>query len=583
MDDFQTKERIKFLTQQIIKYDKYYYEKNAPLVSDYEYDELRKELNQLEDKYPQYILPNSPNKRIGTPIETQKKTDTIHHEIPMLSIENVWSDEDVLNFDKTRKKTLNVSKLNYVCEPKYDGLSCALLYENGVLKQGSTRGDGHEGEDVSKNVKVIDDIPLKLKDENPPEQVEIRGEVTLFIKDFKALNTLQEDEGKPLFANPRNAAAGSLRLLDPKQTASRKLHFFGWGIGLSKGWSPKTQSEILDQLAIWGFPVDLHHKVCNCVEDTIVFYNEMANKRKAFAYELDGIVIKINKIEFQEKLGATSHAPRWSMAYKFEAKQVSTTLKDIVTQVGRTGVVTPIAILEPVTLGGVVIKRASLHTFDLLQKKDIRIGDRVLLERAGDVIPEIISPIIEARTGKEKPFKIPTHCPSCGTPLSQSGAYWICKNPSCPEQLLTRTIHLVSKQAFNIKGLGESGIRLMIERRLITDPADVFYLTAQQLIVLPKWGSKKAGNLIKEISLRKKITFPKFINALSIQGIGVSASRLLAKHLKTLENLQNAELKTLIKIPSLGGNMADAIINFFKDEFNLKIIKKMLDAGVTIN
>lgn len=582
MDEQQAKERIKTLTHQISRFDAYYYQKNAPLISDFEYDELRKELNQLEKKYSQYILPNSPSKRIGTPISKIEKGTTIHHKIPMLSIENVWSDKDVVDFDKTRKKTLEVDKLNYMCEPKYDGLSCALLYEKGILKQGSTRGDGYEGEDVSNNVRVISDIPLRLKDNNPPELVEIRGEVALFLEDFKKLNITQQKLKKPLFANPRNAASGSLRLLDPSITASRKLHFFGWGIGLHKGWNPNSQNEVLNKLIQWGFQVDAHRNVCKSVNEVITFYNNTQKIRDTFPYELDGVVIKIDRCDFQEKLGVTSHAPRWSIAYKFEAKQVSTLLKNIITQVGRTGAVTPIAILEPVKLCGVLIKRASLHTFDLLQKKDIRIGDRVLLERAGDVIPEVIAPIIEARTGKEKPFNKPTHCPSCGTFLTQSGAYWICKNAACPEQLLARTVHLVSKQGFNINGLGESGIQLMIKHNLISDPADIFYLTKDNLIKLPNWGVKNADNLIKEIRLKKKITLAKFINALSISGVGISAARLLAKHFGTIGTLKKVQKEILTKIPSIGANMAKAIVDFFNDDCNEKLIQKILDAGVTI-
>ena len=583
MENIQAKKRIKTLTNQISKFDTYYYGKNASLISDFEYDNLRKELDELEKKYPQYVLPKSPSKRIGAPNSNNLTNAAVHHEIPMLSIESVWSQTDVLDFDETRKKTLEVDKLNYVCEPKYDGLSCALIYEKGILKQGSTRGDGYDGEDVTNNVKAIKDIPLKLKSNYYPELVEIRGEVTLFIKEFKKLNKRQEAEGKPLFTNPRNAASGSLRLLDAKETAARNLHFFGWGIGQYKGWNPKNQNDILNQLVKWGIPVDTHRKLCKSIKETIAFYNVTQKIRETFPYELDGVVIKINKFDFQKKLGHTAHSPRWSIAYKFEPKQISTVVKNIVTQVGRTGVVTPIAVLEPVKLGGVIIKRANLHTIDLLQKKDIRIGDRVLLERVGDVIPEIIAPIVEVRTGKEIPFETPKYCPSCGTHLTKQGAYWVCDNPACPEQLLARTAYMVSKQGFNIHGLGTSGIQLMIEHKLIKDPADVFYLTTQKLIELPKWGMKKAENLIAEINSRKKISLSKFINALSIQGVGITAARLLAKQFKSLAELQKADIKTLNEIPSIGENTADAIVSFFKEDMNQKLIKKLLDADVVIN
>ncbi len=582
MDKNKAENRIKILTDLIGEYDDDYYVKNNPVVSDSEYDELRKELKQLEEKYPQYILANSPSKRVGTPLINNKKSAVISHIIPMLSITNVWSDEDMLNFDKTRKKLLRVNTLSYVCEPKYDGLSCALLYEKGILKQGSTRGDGYEGEDISKNVRVIDTIPLKLNDHNPPELVEIRGEVVLFKEDFKKLNLKQQSNKLPLFANPRNAAAGSLRQLKPTITASRKLHFFGWGIGLHKGWYPNTQNEILNQLIQWGFIVDSHWKMCKYIEEAITFYDETAKIRDDFWFDIDGIVIKVDRYDFQEKLGNTAHAPRWSIAYKFEAKQVTTTIKDIITQVGRTGVVTPIAILEPVRLGGVLIKRATLHTFNILKKKDIRIGDRVIIERAGDVIPEVVGPITVIRTGKEKPFRRPKNCPSCGSILKQSGAYWVCKNMGCPAQLLARTKHLASKQAFNIKGLGVRGIQLMIKHNLIKDPADVFYLNKDKLVKLPKWGEKKAENLVHEIAFRKHISFSKFINAFSIQGVGITVAKILAENLENLDNLMSTNKDTLTKIPSIGSNIADDIIDFFKNDYNLLVIKKILDAGVTI-
>lgn len=575
------KKRIKTLTDEISKYDTFYYEKNNPLISDLEYDKLRKELDTLEKKFPEFILPESPSKRVGVPI-TVNRAAVVPHKIPMFSITDVWNDKEVYSFDNSRKNLLEIDKLSYMCEPKYDGLSCSLLYEKGILKQGSTRGNGYEGEDVTKNVRVIDTIPPKLKDNNPPEVIEIRGEVVLFKKDFKKLNKQQQSQKKPLFANPRNAAAGSLRQIDPNITASRKLHFFGWGIGIHKGWQPKTQDELLNQLIRWGFTVDSHRKICNTIKETIQFYDEIGKIRNSLPFEIDGIVIKINNLNFQEKLGNTAHAPRWSIAYKFNAKQVTTKLKDIITQVGRTGVVTPVAILEPVKLGGVLITRANLHTFDQIENKDIRIGDKVLIERAGDVIPEVIEPIIELRTGKEQMFKRPKYCPSCSSLLIQSGAYWVCKNSKCPAQLLAKTEFLVSRQAFNIKGLGESSIKLMMKYKLIKDPADVFYLTKENLIQLPKWGDKKAENLIKEINYRKKITLSKFINALSIQGVGITAAKILANHFKSLDELKSANKEALMNIHSIGQNVADALISFFKNDYNLNIINKMLNAGVTI-
>ena len=360
MDEKEAKKRIEELTKQIAYHDYRYYVLDDPVISDAEYDALRRELKSLEDEYPQFILPDSPRNRIGPPRISGTSFPKVEYEIPMPSITDAWSDEEILAFDKRVRKNLGVESVTYMCEPKYDGLSCSLLYENGLLARGSTRGDGHIGEDVTPNVRTIRSIPLRLLG-NAPELIEIRGEVIMPKRAFKKLNEEQAKQNKPLFANPRNAAAGSLRQLDPNVTAKRKLVFFGWGIGISQGWKPKTQKVLLDQLQSWGFKVDPHNKYCENIDETLSFHKEMTKIREKLPFEIDGIVIKVNNMNWQQTLGSTAHAPRWAIAYKFAPREATTKVTDIILQVGRTGVVTPVAILEPVNIGGVIVERANVQ------------------------------------------------------------------------------------------------------------------------------------------------------------------------------------------------------------------------------
>ena len=578
--DSEIRLRIQQLTSQILEYDQYYYEKNTPLISDVEYDDMRKELEKLENENPQFILPESPRYRVGAPISLEDKK--IVHKTPMLSISNVWSDEEVRDFNVSKKEALHANTLNYVCEPKYDGLSCSLLYENGVLKSGATRGDGFVGEDVTPNVLVIASIPNELKSPKPPKLVEIRGEVLLYKEDFKDLNKQQLLVKRPLFSNPRNAAVGSLRQLDPSITAERNLHFMAWGMGYSQGWEPKTQMEVLEQLQHWGFEVDMHHRFCNTVKEALKFYGEIGTIREEFPFEIDGLVIKIDRLDYHIKLGTTAHAPRWAIAYKFEAKQVTTILKDIQVQIGKSGVVAPVAILEPVVLRGATIRKASLHTFDILQQKDLRIGDRVIVVRAGDVIPEVTAPVIEARTGKEKRYEVPGMCPACGTSLLKKGAFLFCTNVQCPEQLIARLKHLVSRGAFDIDGLGKNNIRQLVEYKLIKEDADLFDLKKEDLLQLPSWGPKKVDNIVQEIENKKVIGLSKFINALSIPGIGITAAGNLARKYQSLDALTQAGEKELSTTAGIGEKTAASIVSYFNERRNRELIQKLLNSGITI-
>lgn len=582
MNAQKAKKEIKELTDLIKKYDDYYYIQDNPIISDHQYDQLRQQLGQLESLYPNYVLSYSPNRRVGSPDDKTTPFAKVLHQNPMLSITDVWNNSEVLEFDKRMKELLGNTELEYMVEPKYDGLSCNLLYEKGQLKQGSTRGDGFEGEDVTNNVRTIHTIPSQLADSNPPDLIEIRGEVIMFKEDFRRLNRHRETKGMSLFANPRNAAAGSLRQLDANVTSRRDLHFLGWGIGLYSKWKPATQDALLNQLIKWGFEVDQHRKVCKNIKETLSIYKEFLKIRDGLPFEIDGIVIKVNDFTDQEKLGNTSHAPRWSVAYKFVPKRTTTRIVNIISQVGRTGIVTPVAIFDPVALGGVIIKRATLHTYGLLQKKDIRIGDVVWIERRGDVIPEVVKPIIVLRTGKEMIVKAPKYCPSCGSILKKNGAYLICTNTSCPAQLLGRTLQLVSKSAFDIKGLGKKNVQLLIDHHLIHDAADIFFLKEKELINLPKWKNKKVQNILLEIKAKKKIYLSNFIYALSILGVGFHMAKLLAKKFKTIDRLMNADVDEIRKIPSCGDNIAQSMVSFFKNKNNIALISKIENAGVEI-
>jgi DNA ligase (NAD+) len=582
MQEQEAKKRIAELTRQISEHDYRYFVLDAPVISDAQYDALRRELNALEKQYPQFVLPDSPSRRVGPPRSKGTAFPPARHTVTMLSITDAWSDKEIKEFDQRVKKLLSTDQITYDCEPKYDGLSCELRYENGLLVRGSTRGDGHQGEDVTANVRTIHSIPLRLRSDHPPQLVEVRGEVIMFEEDFQTLNQQQVKNGQPPFANPRNAAAGSLRQMDPQITANRPLHFFAWGIGAYHGWNPKTQWEALKQFMSWGFKVDKHIQLCQNIEEALEFYRMMTDVRKTLPFNIDGVVFKINDLSLQQKVGNTTHAPRWAIAYKFSSAEVTTQVMDIIVQVGRTGVVTPVAILKPVQVGGVTVERVTLHTAGQVRRKDIRIGDTVIIHRAGEVIPDVVASIPSLRRGDERPFKMPTHCPACGTKLIKDGAYWICPNAACPAQIKGRIVHMASRRAFDIHGLGEKVVDQLVEAKLIHDPADIFSLKENELIKLPGWGQKKARNLIQEIESHKGVSLDRFLYALSIRGVGYRAAQILAENFSTLPNLQQASKEDIAALPGIGPAMADNIAAFFREQHNQQLLNKMLQAGVNI-
>ena len=578
-------ERIKKL-RELINYHNYlYYVLDQPEISDEEYDALMQELKELEEKYPEAITPDSPTQRVGAP--PSEKFGTVIHSVPMLSLDDAFSDTEVREFDQRIRRFLNLSvdeSIEYCVEPKIDGVAVELVYENGIFILGSTRGDGYRGEDVTANLRTIRSIPLKLIDKKikPPPRLEPRGEVFINKKDFEKLNEEREKEGKPPFANPRNAAAGSLRQLDPNVTASRPLDIFFYGIGLVEGYSFSTQWEILHTLKDWGLKINpLVRKVKN-IEGAIKYHKKMAEIRPQLPYEIDGIVIKVNSLELQNKLGTKARSPRWALAYKFEAPQSVTRITDITLSVGRTGAVTPVAIMEPVKIGGVTVSRATLHNEDEIRKKDIRIGDWVIVRRAGDVIPEVVKPLKERRTGKEKKFVMPKTCPVCGSKLvkKEGEAVWRCPNPDCFPRLVRQIAHFASKNAMDIDGLGEKVAEQLVSAGLVKDLADIYYLKLSDLLSLERFGEKSAKNLLNAIEASKKTTLARFIYGLGIRHVGEVTAQLLADHFRSIEKLANATKEELEAIEGIGPEVASSIVSWFRDKKNREMLKRLLEAGI---
>lgn len=578
----EAKKRIEELRKAINYHNYRYYVLNDPVISDAEYDELMRELIELEKRFPEFITPDSPTQRVGAPIKEGFKPVT--HSIPMLSLQDARDEKEIIEFDARIKRFLGLSskeKIEYIAEPKFDGLSCEIVYRDGILEVASTRGDGITGEDVTPNVKTIKSVPLRLLDYvDIPPYIEIRGEVLMSKKDFEELNRELIKRGEKPFANPRNAASGSLRQLDPSITAERKLDFIAWGIGKVDGKSFEKHSKILDYIDILGIKTSRPRIVSSDLDDIIAFYKEMENKRDEFKYELDGIVIKVNNLELWDRLGSTARSPRYAIAAKFIPRQKTTRIIDVVYQVGRTGTITPVAILEPVEVGGVTVSRATLHNFDEVERLGVKIGDKVLVQRAGDVIPEIVTVIKEERTGNEKPITPPRECPVCEASVVREGAYYKCVNASCPAKLVQAIRHLASRNALDIEGIGERTAQLLVERGIVKDLADVFYIKMQDLLKLPGFAEKSAINLIKAIDKAKKVDLGKFIYALGIPNVGEYTAKVLAGYFKTLDNFLKATFAQLITIKGIGQETARSIVQFLKEPRNIEMIEKMRKAGV---
>lgn len=576
------KKRVDTLSKELEHHNHLYYIENNPGISDSEFDALLNELKSIEATYPDLIKPDSPTQRIGANVA--EGFNSVPHRVPMMSIDNISDEDGAYDFDGRVKRILEFDgDIEYIAEPKFDGVSASLTYKDGLLTQGATRGNGRMGEDITSNLKTINTIPLKLKgNKNIPELIEIRGEVLYPIQSFKTLNKDLSDRGEPVFANPRNAASGAVRQLDSRITAQRPLDFYAWGVGEVIGFEINFEQEIVEALRSWGFKVEDHIMKCANIEEAISYQKEIESARDNLPYEADGIVLKVNRKDYQKELGSTAKHPRWNIAYKFKPRQATTKINDITVQVGRVGLLTPVAELEPVKISGITIKRASLHTDDIIKNRDIRVGDTVLIQRAGDVIPEVVMPVINNRTGKEIEFKMPEKCPSCHAQVEKEGSYYYCPNLSCPAQLKGRIKHLASRKAFDIEGLGEKIVEQLLETELIEDMAGIFYLKKEQLLPLERFADKSAANLEEEIEKSKKVTFDRFINALSIRHVGERLAQILAENFSSIEELMQANEQTLVNIHSVGVEIAKSIVHFFELETNRDLVSKMIGSGIEI-
>jgi len=578
----QAKTRVEKLRTELSRHNHLYYVENNPQISDYEFDRLLRELIEIEKIYPKLFSPDSPSNRIGGIVA--KGFTPFKHIVPMMSINNVVNENEAFDFDKRIKKMLERTEdLEFIGQPKFDGVSASITYKNGIITNAATRGDGKTGEEITNNIKTIRSIPLKfMKSKILPELVEVRGEVIYPIDSFKNLNKELENEGEPVFVNPRNAASGALRQLDSSITAKRPLDFFAWGIGEVDGHTFNNELEIINQLKKWGFKIENRIEICKNIYEAVEYHHRMEEERENLGYEVDGVVIKVNEVKLQKSLGTTAKYPRWSMAYKFKPRQATTKINEITVQVGRIGLLTPVAELEPVIISGITVKRASLHTEDIIRTKDVRIGDTVLVQRAGDVIPEVVKPITEKRKGNEKVFKMPLKCPVCSTPVEKENAYYYCPNISCPAQLKGRIQHLASRKAFDIGGLGEKIVEQLIEENFFNDLADVFYLTKDKIINLERFADKSATNLIEEIERTKNVEFERFINALSIKHVGERLAQVLAEYFDNLEQLSQSTYEELIDINTVGPEIAESVVKFFNNERSKNLINKFFESGINI-
>ena len=568
--------RIEELISLINYHNEKYYNQDSPEIEDFEYDNLMKELIKLEEENPELKRNDSPSNRVGgKPLD---KFEQVVHKIPMLSLSNAYSWEDLKDFDSRVREAVGAD-VEYVVEFKIDGLSVGLNYNNGIFESGATRGNGIVGENVTKNLMTIKNIPLNIDEKG---ELTVRGEVYISKKDFEEINKIQEEQDQPLYANPRNLAAGSLRQLDSKLTAKRPLDIFIFNLEDINSKQFKTHSESLEYLKQQGFHVSPEFKVFKTMDEIIEYIKYWTEHREDLGFGIDGMVIKVNNLAQREQMGYTAKSPRWAIAYKFPAERKETKLLDIVVEVGRTGTITPTAVLEPIRLAGTTVSRATLHNEDYINEKDIKINDTVLVQKAGDIIPQVVEVIKEKRTGEEIEFKMPEECPVCGEPTVrlEGEAAVKCINISCPAQIRRGIIHFASREAMDIDGLGESIITLLLKQDLIKDISDLYYLKKEQISVLERMGDKSATNLINAINKSKENDLWRFINGLGIKLIGTKAAKILASEFKDLDKLMNATEQELINLEEFGQTMADSVVEFFKEEKNISVIEKLKEAGV---
>jgi DNA ligase (NAD+) len=579
MEKKAAEKRVQELHTLLNQYNYEYHVLDHPSVPDAEYDQLMRELTDIEAQYPDLVSPESPTQRVGG--EILSAFNKVEHKIPMLSLGNAFNEADLRDFDRKVKQAVG-DDVEYVCELKIDGLAISLHYENGLFIQGSTRGDGTIGEDITANLKTIRSIPLRI---SQPMTIEVRGEAYMPKKSFEKLNQQKEENGEEPFANPRNAAAGSLRQLDPRIAASRNLDIFLYAIGDFSETGATTHHDGLNLLEKLGFKVNKEREKCTSIEEVIQYVQKWVEKRPHLPYEIDGIVIKVNSFVQQSELGTTAKSPRWAIAYKFPAEEVVTRLRDIELSVGRTGVITPTALLDPVRVAGTKVQRASLHNEDLIREKDIKIGDHVVIKKAGDIIPEVVNVLVERRTGEEKEFLMPTHCPECESELVRlEGEVALrCINPKCPAQIREGLIHFVSRNAMNIDGLGEKVISQLFSHELIHDVADIYRLQKDQLLALERMGEKSVTNLLAAIEKSKSNSLEKLLFGLGIRHVGAKAAKTLAQQFGNMNELKKATREELTAIQDIGEKMADSIVSYFENEEAISLIQELEAAGLNMN
>jgi len=572
----EAKAQINELREKIIYHERKYYVDNDPQISDYEFDLLIKQLQDLEEQFPDLITPDSPTQRVGE--QPLKGFPSVEHKTPMLSLDNCYSFEELKEFEERIKKILPTEDIQYTAEMKIDGVGISVRYADKKIIQAVTRGDGIRGDDVTANVKTIRSLPLRISDER---EVEVRGEIYLPFRSFIQINQERTEKGEPLFANPRNAAAGSIRMLDPRVVASRRLDIFLYSLFID-GKQPETQWKALQKLNEWGFKINPESALCSNLNEVLDYYNQWKEKRDSLDYDVDGIVIKVNSTAQQQRLGFTAKFPRWAISFKFPARQATTKVNDIIIQVGRTGALTPVAILQPVKLSGITISRATLHNQDEIERKDIRINDYVLIERSGDVIPKVVSVMKDRRSGLEKKFVFPENCPVCSSRVfkPENEAVYRCINPSCPAILRESLLHFSSRRAMNIEGLGESLVDQLMREKLINNLADIYSLQKEDLVELERMGEKSSQNLLDEIEASKNNSLARLIYSLGIRHVGERTAQTLAAHFRDMDSLSKATEDELISLNDVGPKVAESIVFFFRQPENIDLISKLRNAGL---
>lgn len=572
--------RIDELRRLISRHNYQYYVLDSPRISDAEYDRLFRELQTLEQRFPDLITPDSPTQRVGAPVSDAFAP--VAHRRPMLSLANAFDEEELAAWARRVQAALGTQRVEYVCELKIDGAAVSLTYERGRFVRGATRGDGVQGEDITANLRTIKSLPLQLQVDPAPTLLEVRGEAYLSIAAFDAVNRERAATDEALFANPRNAAAGSLRQLDPAVTAARPLDLFTYGVGAAEGIEFRTHHETLASLRSAGFKVNPHTARCRSLDEVIAYVRTWIARRAELQYETDGVVVKVDDLEQQAELGATSQAPRWAIAYKFPAEQATTRVTDIRVYVGRTGALTPVAELEPVRVSGVTVTSATLHNEDEIRRKDVRIGDWVVVQRAGEVIPEVVRVLTDRRAGGEREFVMPTTCPSCGSAVHRPDGEAVarCTNLACPAQVLERLIHFCSRDAMNIDRVGPKLLQQLLHRQLIADPADLYRLRKEQVQALERMGDRSAQNVLDSIAQSRRTTLARLLYALGIRHVGAHVAEIAAAHFGTLDRLLRASFEEARDVPGIGPTIAESIVQFFRQPENRRLISKLREAGV---